>query len=91
MEDIMIKTDTNGSIRLTLSPFLKTVLVIIAIALSVIAVRGFFAVPKPLYAESNQEIDVNIKSIGGWSASGSLPIKIEEFPYSSQVKVKVVD
>jgi len=87
----MIKTDAKGGIRLTVSPFLKIVLVIIAVALSVIAVRGFITFPKPLYAETTQAIDVNIKSIGGWSASGSLPIKIEEFPYSSQVKVKVVD
>jgi len=78
----------DGTVRLTLSPFVKVVLVVIAVALCLIAVRGFFTTAKPLYAQSATSMDVNIKSIGGWSVSGSLPVDIEEFPYDA-LKVTV--
>jgi len=86
----MLTPDGNGRVRLTVSPFLKVVLVVIAVALSLIAVRGLLSTARPLYAQTAAQMDVNIKSIGGWSVSGSLPISIKEFPYSS-LKVKVSD
>jgi hypothetical protein len=57
--------NSDGNIRLTPSPFLKVVLVIIAAALCLIALRGFWG-PSSLYAQSGSEMDVNIKSVGGW-------------------------
>jgi len=75
-EVIMLKPDKDGSIRLTVSPFLKVVLVVIAAALCLIALRGFLA-PSALYAQSGSEMDVNIKSVGGWSIYGALPIEIK--------------
>jgi hypothetical protein len=82
---------------LTLSLFVKIVLVVIAIALSVIAIKGLLS-PTPLYAQSGSPTtDVNIKSVGGTSIYGSIPIeikdsdiKISEFPYSG-LKVVVKD
>lgn len=69
------------TIRLTVSPFMKIVLVVIAVALSVIALRGLLS-PSPLYAQSNSgTMDVNIESIGGTSIYGSIPIDIKDFPY----------
>lgn len=77
----MLKPRKDGTVRLTLSPFLKVILVVIAAALCLIAARGFLTA-RPLYAQSATSMDVNIKSIGGWSVSGSIPVEIEEFPYS---------
>ncbi|MBN2380554.1 hypothetical protein JXM67_12205 [candidate division WOR-3 bacterium] len=82
----MLKPQKDGSVRLTVSPFIKVVLIVIAVALCLIAARGFLAA-KPLYAQSTS-MDVNIKSIGGWSVSGSIPVEIEEFPYDG-LKVTV--
>ncbi|NLI97591.1 hypothetical protein GX441_02895 [bacterium] len=92
-------TEKSGmrSVRLTLSPFVKIVLVVIAIALSVIAIKGLLS-PMPLYAQSGSSTtDVNIKSIGGSAIYGSIPIEIKgsgvrisEFPYSG-LKVVVKD
>ena len=67
---------SDGSVRLTPSPFLKVVLVVIAVALCLIALRGFLG-PPVLYAQSGNEMDVNIKSIGGWTVYGSVPIEIK--------------
>ena len=79
----MLKLETReGYVKLSLSPFLKVILTVIAVALSLIAIKGFFNV-KPLYAQSSSSMDVNIKSIGGWSVSGSIPVEIEEFPTSA--------
>jgi len=68
--------NSDGNIRLTPSPFLKVVLVVIAAALCLIALRGFWG-PSSLYAQSGSEMDVNIKSVGGWSVYGSIPIEIK--------------
>lgn len=96
----MLKPGNKESVRLTVSPFLKVVLIVIAVALSLIAVQGLLRFgASPLYAQSTGEMDVNIKSIGGWSVSGSIPVeisgsvpvKIEEYPYSSTVKVELQD
>jgi hypothetical protein len=79
-EDMQEKTKIR-SIRLTLSPFVKIVLIVIALALSVIALRGLLS-PSPLYAQSGSgTMDVNIESIGGTSVYGSIPIDIKDFPY----------
>jgi hypothetical protein len=72
----MLKPDKDGNVCLTVSPFLKVVLVVIAVALCFIALRGFLA-PSVLYAQSGSEMDVNIKSVGGWSVYGSIPIEIK--------------
>lgn len=72
----MLKPDKAGNIRLTPSPFLKVVLVVIAAALCLIALRGFLG-SSSLYAQSGSEMDVNIKSVGGWTVSGSVPIEIK--------------
>ncbi|MBD3285917.1 hypothetical protein GF359_05510, partial [candidate division WOR-3 bacterium] len=55
----------EGAVRLTVSPFVKIMLVIIAVALCLIAVRGLFTAVRPLYAQTATSMDVNIKSIGG--------------------------
>ncbi|MCK4231736.1 hypothetical protein KAX06_00410 [candidate division WOR-3 bacterium] len=80
----MLNSDKAGNIRLTPSPFLKVVLVVIAAALCLIALRGFWG-PSSLYAQSGSEMDVNIKTIGGTYVYGSIPVAvdIEEFPYSA--------
>ncbi len=96
----MQEKTTSRTIRLTVSPFVKVLLVVIAVALSVIAMRGLLS-PSPLYAQSSSgTMDVNIESIGGTSIYGSIPIdikdfpfeglKISEFPYSG-LKVEVKD
>lgn len=86
----MLKPDKDGNVRLVVSPFLKVVLVVIAVALCVIALRGFLG-PAPLYAQSgSSSMDVNIKTIGGSSVYGSLPVEIKGFPYSA-LKVEIKD
>ena len=52
----------DGAVTLTVSPFLKVVLAVIAGALCVIALRGFID-PAPLYAQAGlDEVDVYVKS-----------------------------
>lgn len=79
----MLKPDKEGTVRLVPSPFLKVVLVVIAAALCIIALRGFIG-PSPLYAQSGSgTMDVNIKTIGGSYIYGSVPVEIKDFPYSA--------
>ena len=52
----------GGAVTLTVSPFLKVVLGVIAAALCVIALRAFVD-PEPLYAQAfPDEVDVHVKS-----------------------------
>lgn len=84
----MLKPDKQGKVSLTVSPFLKVVLVVIALALSLIALRGFLG-PSNLYAGYGDEVEVNLKSLGGWTVSGELPVQIKSFsPSSLPVEIK---
>ena len=61
----MLHNSKNGAVTLTVSPFLKVVLTVIAAALCIIALRGFID-PGPLYAQAGlDEVDVYVKSLPG--------------------------
>ncbi len=83
----MLNSNKDGTVRLSVSPFLKIVLAVIAVALCVIALRGLLA-PAQLHAQSSGTMDVNLKTIGGNYIYGSIPVDIEEFPYDA-LKVEV--
>jgi hypothetical protein len=79
----MLQTHKDGTVSLTVSPFLRVVLTVIAAALCIIALRGFIG-PEPLYAQAGrEEVDVHVKSLPGdvdvtvspeWTA---FPVKVE--------------
>jgi hypothetical protein len=79
----MLRHSQDGTVILTASPFLKVVLVVIAGALCLIAMRGFIG-PEPLYAQAGRdEVDVHVKSLPAdvnvtvspkWTA---FPVKVE--------------
>ena len=52
----------DGVVTLTVSPFLKVVLTVIAAALCVIALRGFVD-PGPLYAQGREDMEVYVNSL----------------------------
>jgi len=59
---------------LKLDLYTKVILTIIAICLLIITFKPLFATPA---AHAYGDVtDVNISSIGGWSISGELPVKI---------------
>lgn len=85
----MLQTQKDGTVCLTVSPFLKVVLAVIAAALCIIALRGLIG-PEPLYAQAGSgTMDVYVKSLPGdidvtvspqWSA---FPVEV-----SGRVEVK---
>ncbi len=78
-----MQTKKDGTVCLTVSPFLKVVLAVIAAALCIIALRGLIG-PEPLYAQAGSgTMDVYVKSLPGdidvtvspqWTA---FPVKVE--------------
>jgi hypothetical protein len=59
----MLQTQKDGTVCLTVSVFLKVVLVVIAAALCIIALRGLIG-PEPLYAQAGSgTMDVYVKSL----------------------------
>lgn len=78
-----MQTQKDGTVCLTVSPFLKVVLAVIAAALCIIALRGLIG-PEPLYAQAGSgTMDVYVKSLPGdidvtvspqWTA---FPVKVE--------------
>jgi hypothetical protein len=79
----MLQNQKDGTVRLAVSPFLKIVLAVIAVALCIIALRGLVG-PEPLYAQAaSGSMDVYVKSLPGdvdvtvspqWTA---FPVKVE--------------
>jgi len=82
----MFQSQKDGTVSLTVSPFLKIVLAVIAAALCVIALRGFLG-PEALYAQAwPEEVDVHVKSLPGdigvtvypqWTSG--FPVKVEGY------------
>ncbi|UCH78302.1 MAG: hypothetical protein JSU81_11375 [Candidatus Coatesbacteria bacterium] len=59
----MAQDGKEETVTLVVSPFVKIVLAVIAVALCVIALRGLIA-PEPLYAQAGSgTMDVHVKSL----------------------------
>jgi hypothetical protein len=88
-EVIMLQNQKDGTVSLTVSPFLKVVLTVIAAALCIIALRGFIG-PEPLYAQAGREtVDVNVKSLPGDIGVTVYPQWTSGFPVKVEGRVEV--
>ena|SRR5438552_15771600 len=75
-------------VKFSLDKYSKTVLTIIAVCLVLIVINLYFG-PKDLNA-LQQVQDVNLKSINGYSISGSeLPIELKKINTSGQIGVDI--
>ncbi|UCE26886.1 MAG: hypothetical protein JSW52_11150 [Candidatus Coatesbacteria bacterium] len=81
----MLQNQKDGTVSLTVSPFVKVVLTVIAAALCIIALRGFIG-PEPLYAQAGYEsVDVYVKSLpGGVNVTvspewGGFPVEVKGY------------
>jgi hypothetical protein len=90
-----MQNQKDGTVSLTVSPFLKIVLTVIAAALCIIALRGFLG-PEPLYAQAGREtVNVHVESLPSdidvtvdpqW---GTIPVSVEgRVEVSGSVEVK---
>ena len=86
----MLRSQKDGTVTLTVSPFVKVVLAVIAAALCVIALRGLIA-PEPLYAQAGSgTMDVYVKSLPG-DIDVSVSPGWSGFPVTVEGRVEVRD
>jgi hypothetical protein len=77
----------NNKLVVTLDKYSRILLSVIAVCLVLIVTNLYFS-PGTLHAY-DQTQDVNIKSVGGSSVYGELPVDMKKMSFGNEVKVNI--